>query len=98
MERHIKDFVGKCRTCIQCKVAKKQQSVTQIPNAPECRDSLCIDIATMPRSERGNTYFLQIIDANSKFAATAAISNQLAETIKEVLWPHWFSYFGIPKS
>ena len=98
MERHIKDFVGKCRTCIQCKVAKKQQSATQIPNAPECGDRLCIDIATMPRSERGNTYFLQMIDANTKFAATAAISNQQAETIKEVLWPKWFSYFGIPKS
>ena len=52
----------------------------------------------MSQTERGNTYFLQMIDANTKFAATAAISNQQAETIKEVLWPKWFSYFGIPKS
>ena len=98
MERHIRDFVGKCRTCIQCKVAKKQQSITQIPDSPECRDRLCIDIACMPRSDRGKSYFLQMIDANTKFAATAAISDQQAETIKNVLWPKWFSYFGIPKS
>ncbi len=70
MERHIKDFVGKCRTCIQCKVAKEQKSGTQIPEEPECGDRLCIDIASMPRSDRGNAYFLQMIDANTKFAAT----------------------------
>ena len=51
----------------------------------------------MPRSDRGKVYFLQI-DANTKFAATAAISDQQAKTIKKVLWPKWFTYFGIPKS
>ncbi len=52
----------------------------------------------MPCSDRGNAYFLQMIDANTKFAATAAITDQQAETIKKALWPKWFSYFGIPKS
>ena len=83
MERHIRDFVGKCRTCIQCKVAKKQQSVTQIPDSSECEDRLCISIVCMPRNDRLNAYFLQMIDANTKFAATAAILDQQAETIKK---------------
>jgi transposase InsO family protein len=98
MERHIKDFVGKCRTCTQCKVSKGQHSETQIPDTPSCRERLCIDIASMPRNNRGNAYFLQMIDANTKFIATAAITDQQAVTIRDVLWPKWFSYFGIPRS
>ena len=98
MEKSIKDFVGTCRTCIQTKVSKVQRSETQIPETPNCRERLCIDIACMPKSNREKSYILQMIDANSKFVATAALDDQQAETIRKVLWPKWFSYFGIPRS
>ena len=98
MEKSIKEFVSTCRTCIQTKVSKVQKSETQIPETPKCRERLCIDIACMPKSHRGKSYILQMIDANSKFVATAALDDQQAETIRKVLWPKWFSYFGIPRS
>lgn len=98
MEKSIKDFVSTCRTCMQTKVSKIQRSVTQIPDTPKCRERLCIDIACMPKSHRGKSYILQMIDANSKFVATAALNDQQAETIRRELWPKWFSYFGVPRS
>ena len=98
MEKTVSNFVNTCRTCKQTKAAKVQRSPTQIPETPECRERLCIDIACMPRSHRGNSYILQMIDANSKFAATAALSDQQAETIRDQLWPKWFAFFGVPRS
>ena len=98
MEKRVHDFVGNCRTCIQTKPSKTQHSTTQLPTAPKCRERLCIDIASMPKSHRGKSYFLQMIDANTKFIATAALDDQQAETIRKVLWPKWFAYFGIPRS
>ena len=98
MEKTITDFVGRCRTCIQTKVSKTQRSETQIPETPAPRERLCIDIACMPQSNRGKSYILQMIDANSKFVATAALTNQQADTIRATLWPKWFSYFGIPRT
>ena len=98
MEKDINDFVSSCRTCIQTKVSKVQKSEMKIPETPKCRERLCIDIACMPKSHRGKSYILQMIDANSKFVATAALDDQQAETIRKVLWPKWFSYFGIPRS
>ena len=39
-----------------------------------------------------------MIEANSKFVGTAALTNQQADTIiKDTLWPKWFSYFGVPR-
>ena len=98
MEKSVKDFVSSCRTCIQTKSSKTQHSATQLPKAPKCRERLAIDIASMPKSHRGKSYFLQMIDANTKFIATAALEDQQAETLRKVLWPKWFAYFGIPRS
>lgn len=98
MEKSIGDYVSACRTCIQTKVSKIQRSETQIPETPKCRERLCIDIACMPVSNRGKSYILQMIDANTKFVATAALDDQQAETIRKVLWPKWFSYFGVPRA
>ena len=39
-----------------------------------------------------------MIDANTKFIATAALEDQQAETIRETLWPKWFSCFGVSRS
>ena len=36
-----------------------------------------------------------MIDMNTKFVATAALSDQQATTIKSSLWPKWFAYFGV---
>ena len=98
MVRFIEDFVAACRTFTQCKVAKGQHSTTQIPEVPLPRNKLGIDIACMPLSHRGNTCMLQMIDMDTKFVATAALSDKQATTIKNALWPKWFAYFGVPST
>ena len=98
MEKKIREFVSSCRTCTQTKVSKTQHSQTQLPELPKARERLGIDIASMPRSSRGKTYILQMIDANTKFIVTAALEDQQAETLRKVLWPKWFAYFGLPRS
>lgn len=98
MEKKVREFVSRCRTCIQTKVSKVQHSDTQLPELPKCRERLCIDIACMPKSNRGKQYILQMIDANTKFIATAALDDQQAETIRKTLWPKWFATFGVPRS
>ena len=98
MRKDVVKLVSACRTCIQCKDNKGQHSNQQIPEPNGCRNKLCIDIASMPVSTCGNSCFLQMIDADTKFAATIALPNQLAESIRDALWPKWFAYFGIPAS
>ena len=98
MKKDVERFVGACQTCTQCKDNTIQHSKMKIPDTVNCRDRLCIDIACMPKSTQGNSYFLQMIDFDTKFAATSALSDQEAETIKKVLWPKWFAYFGIPSA
>jgi hypothetical protein len=96
MRRDVEKLIESCRTCIQCKDGRSQRSVMQLPDPVGCRERLCIDIASMPKSKKGHACFLQMIDADTKFAATCALSNQLAESIRNAIWPKWFAYFGIP--
>ena len=96
MEKQIDRFVASCRTCIQSKVSKGQHTEAVIPGKVQPCEKLGIDIASMPTSRRGKACILQMIDVATKFVATAALSDQQAKTIKDCLWPKWFSYFGIP--
>ena len=96
MEKQIDRFVASCRTCIQSKVSRGQHTEAVIPKKVQPCEKLGIDIASMPTSTRGKVCILQMIDAATKFVATAALSDQQAKTIKDCLWPKWFSYFGIP--
>ena len=94
----MEQFLGACQTCTQCEDSSIQHSKTKIPDTVNFRDRLCIDKACMPKSTQGNSYFLLIIDFDTKFAATGALSDQEAGTIKKVMWPKWFAYFGIPSA
>ena len=59
-------------------------------------ECLCIDVGTMPLSIRGNNKFLLMVDEASKFVVTAAMADEKAETIKQVIWNKWMPYFGLP--
>ena len=60
------------------------------------RDSIAIDIASMPKSPRGKNGFLLIIDLATKSVSTASLSSAKAEFLKDSLWDKWLSIFGIP--
>ena len=97
LAKHVATFVKDCRTCTQTKpgVNPKAAMVTrkEIPAAWEC---LAIDIATMPRSNKGNVKILEMVDLGTKFTATAALKDEKAETIKEAIWSKWIPYKGCP--
>ena len=97
MHSDIKNFVKKCRTCLQTKRTDDPKAEIQsviIPNIP--REVLSIDLATMPLSDQNNRYFLIMVDMATKFAASSALKDQTAPSISQALWDHWFSKFGLP--
>ena len=62
----------------------------------EPRDSIAIDIASMPVSPHGKNGFLLIVDQATKFVSVALLSSAKAEFLHDGLWDKWFSIFGIP--
>ena len=58
---------------------------------------ISLDLASMPTSRRGNSWFLLVIDTFSKLITAVALPNAHADTIVDALWYRWFGYFGMPK-
>lgn len=98
MGSQIERLVQRCRTCTSCKVAPKPHSSMVVDmNKVEPRESIAIDIASMPISPRGNLAFLLIVDLATKFVSVAILACTKAHFIETGLWSKWFSIFGIPK-
>ena len=97
MRKHVENFVKVCQSCAACKVRS-------VPNAPLVvdekeiipRESISMDIASMPESVRGNNGFLLIIDLSTKFVSVAILSSAKADFLSDSLWDKWFSIFGVP--
>lgn len=97
MAKVVKEVVNNCRTCQQCKPRSAPKAELQTPNREfKPLERLCIDVATMPLSKKGNNKFLLMIDDASKFVATVPMPNETAEVIKQAIWSRWIPYFGLP--
>ena len=92
-ENQIKD----CQSCKMCKDRVNPKAETTLtPEVPKPRDSISMDVGSMPLSARGMCCFLLIVDLATRFVSVAALGNQTAEVLKQALWSKWFSVFGIP--
>ena len=97
MTRDVEAITNNCRTCKQTKSIgnpKAEIHSVIIPNIP--REVLSIDIASMPETQQGERYFLVMVDMVTKFVAACPLNDQTAHSIKNALWEHWFSKFGLP--
>lgn len=95
----IADRVKACVKCQRCKQAPNTQvgSLTsEIISKPW--EKIFIDhIGPLPRSSKGNSYVLSIVDAFSKFSIFIPVRNTKAQTTTSVLATRVFSIFGPPK-
>ena len=97
MTSQIEDWVRDCQSCAACKRQKAPKAELMItPAVPNPRESISIDVASMPVSPRGVCCFLLIVDLATRFISVAALSNQKAETLRQALWDKWISIFSIP--
>ena len=97
MGLQVEEFVRDCQSCASCKNQKNPKAEMVInPEVPEPRESVSMDVGSMPMSPRGMCCFLLIVDLATKFVSVAALGNQQADTLKNALWDKWFSIFGIP--
>ena len=97
MTSQIENWVRDCQSCAACKRQKTPKAELIItPAVPNPRESISIDVASMPISPRGKCCFLLIVDLATRFISVASLSNQKAETLKEALWDKWLSIFSIP--
>ena len=100
MNQQVEELVRTCQTCSACKITKapRAELVLNEDRLEPLRDSISIDIASMPKSLRGNNGFLLIIDLATKFVSVALLSSARAEFLHRGLWDKWFSIFGIPST
>ena len=99
MNQQVEELVRTCQTCSACKITKAPRAELVLnEDRLEHRDSISIDIASMPKSPRGNNGFLLIIDLATKFVSVALLSSARAEFLHRGLWDKWFSIFGIPST
>ena len=99
MRNQIKKVVSECRSCIQCKHGTNPKApIQEHRNVEKLFEAITMDIASMPTSLNGNSYFLLITDILSKLSTAIAMPNAKADTLIKSIWQHWFGYYGIPKS
>ena len=94
----IRDYV---RSCHACQVAKTTQNkaagFASLFPAKYPNEQIAIDIAgPLPRSKRGNTHIIGIIDRFSRFTRLIAVPQTDALTVARALYTHWFALFGVP--
>ena len=94
----IEELVRNCQSCLACKRQKSPMAEFMItPEVFNPRESVSIDVGSMPLSQRGMCCFLLIVDLATKYVAVAALKNQQADSLKHALWEKWSSVFGVPQ-
>lgn len=97
-----KTITDKVKSCVHCQRSK------QAPNtrlgflssdlATRPFQKIYIDyVGRLPRSRKGNSYLLTVVDAFSKFIFLLPAKNQTAATTVKLLTNHIFSHYGFPE-
>lgn len=98
MRKFIKKYVGACLECAHHKLPSgaKEGLLHPIPKVEIPFHTLHADhLGPFPRSKRGNTYILVIVDAFTKYVSLTPVrSTKSKESIKA--FKTLFSYFGSP--
>lgn len=98
-----KDVKAYVRACEPCKCAKSPNANLTPPmgdmkRTKEPFDFLTIDfISTLPRSRKGSTDLLVIVDVFSKFAILKPMRSQKAESLCEFMENEVFLRYGVPR-
>ena len=101
MRKTIEEFCLSCSVCDE----NKRRSQKREPLQPmrldtsEPRNTIAMDVATLPWSSGGYRYMLSIIDLFAKFIEIVPLYDQTAGTISDALMVGWIYAYrhGVPK-
>jgi len=93
-----------CEFCKSCEICQKMKPSNNKPIAPmkpivvrSVWELAHLDCAgPLVTTQRGNKYFLIVVDHCSKFSVTRAVSNCTAKTVMQFLEEAFFFIYGIP--
>ena len=98
MYGYVKNFISLCVHCQQtkCNTAPPKAPLVDMvtPDAP--MQFICIDIAYMPKDNKGFEYFLLIGDIFSKYIEAVPLKDQTTSSIIAALLSKWIYIHGIP--
>ena len=99
MEQNIREFIQQCKLCQFAQVYPKgriAQGETHTPSAPN--QLIFIDCITgLPRSDKGHTTILTIVDAFSKYCKAIPMKSKSSTECASAIRDHWITTFGTPK-
>ena len=96
----VDNWVHSCKTCNEFNVPA--QGYVRQPLKPIVTtrrfEVVCYDLAGpfMPKTERGNTHALIIVDHFSKWPEIVALPNTKAPTIAQGIFDQWICRYGVP--
>ena len=93
--RDVYNYVDSCDICARfAKKTHKLREWKENPPQPRPFYSLSMDFVTMPTTERGMRFVLNINDDMTRFGAYFATRGQTAEEVAHHLYYGWFLKYG----
>lgn len=100
VDRIARDVVASCYVCIASKIYTRPTRGPEYYDLPnDIGEIISIDLyGPLPRSGRGRSYIIVVMDQFSKFVKLFAVSNQKLETIVDVMENRYFAEVGKPQT
>ena len=97
----VENWVHSCKTCNEFNTPNQgyvRQPLTPIVTTRRF-EMVCYDLAGpfMPKTERGNTHALIIVDHFSKWPEIVALPCTKAPTIAQAIFDNWVCRYGVPE-
>jgi transposase InsO family protein len=96
LEKDCQEFVRKCIKCQRFNTGRHGYSPPKSMLALFPFDHICIDLKEMPLSDRGNNYYLLVIDVATRFIFLRALKDKTAYSVAQALFLI-FTDVGFPK-
>ena len=99
MGKQVDKYIKECETCQKIISNGRPNQAELIPIFPKrINEVVAIDLAgPLPRTVRGNRYFIILTDLVSKYLVCLALTNKETKAITNIMLEDWCWTFGIPK-
>ena len=100
MSADVHRYVGRCKVCQQTKVERRRGCGLMVSRAEGIRqpwETICVDlVGPLPRSSRGYTQVLTIVDYFTKFVLLFPLRTASAKEVARLVEENVFLTFGVP--
>jgi hypothetical protein len=101
MRKQIRDFIRKCPICQKNKIGNKPLKEPMMITTTSSRpfEKIFLDVVgPLPRSHKGNSFILTLLDDLTKFAWAAPMENHEANTVAHHFVTQFVCLHGLPQS